>query len=81
MLKSLSRRESSKLEEGVFQPAVMETSGVIDPNSLSFLRALWSNLAQDSCEANSTACLLQRLLIVVQRANAVAILGCASSSH
>ena len=75
MLKPLSRRVSSKLEEGVFQPMVIETSGVIDPNSLSFLRALGCRLAQDSCEANSTAYLLQRLSIVVQRGNAVATLG------
>ena len=41
MLKSLSRRVSSKLEEAVFQPVVMETSGVIDSNStVFFLRAL-----------------------------------------
>ena len=81
MLKSLSRRVSSKLEEAVFQPVAMETSGVIDPNSPSFLRALGSHLAQDSGEANSTACLLQRLSIAVQQGNAVATLGCASSSH
>ena len=80
MLKSLSRRVSSKLED-VFQPVVMETLVMIDPNSSSFLRALGSRLAQHSGEANSTACLLQRLSIVVQRVNAVAILGCASSSH
>ena len=49
-----------------FQPVVMETSGVIGPNSLSFLRALGSRLAQESGEANSTAYLLQRLSIAVQ---------------
>ena len=81
MLKPLNRRVSSKLEEGVYQLVVMEAPGMIDPNSSSFLRALGSRLAQDSGEANSTAYLLQRLSIVVQRGNAVAILGCASGSH
>ena len=81
MLKPLSRRVSSKLEEAVFQPVVMETSEVIDPYSPSFLRALGSRLAQDPGEANSTTCLLQRLSIAVEQGNAVAILGCASNSH
>ena len=61
-----------------YQPVVMETSG---PHSQSFLRALGSRLAQESGEANYTAYLLQRLSIVVKRGNAVAILGCSSSSY
>ena len=65
----------------IFQPMVMETSGVIGPNSLSFLSILGSRQAQESGKANSTAYLLQRLSIAVQRGNAVAILGCARSSH
>ena len=45
----------------IFQPVVMETSGLI---SLSFLRALRrSCLAQESGKANSTAYLLQSLSI------------------
>ena len=48
------------LEEDVFQLVVMETSGMIDSNSSSFLSALGSHLAQDSGETNSTAYLLQR---------------------
>ena len=74
-------KHSHLVHNYIFQPVVMETSGVIGPNSLSFLRALGSRLAQESGEANSTAYLLQRLSIAVQRGNAVAILGCASSSH
>ena len=35
----------------IFQPVVVETLGVIGPNSLSFLRALGSRLAQESGEA------------------------------
>ena len=65
----------------IFQPVMMETSEVIGPNSLSFLRALESRLAQESGKVISTTYLLQRLSIVVQRGNAEAILGCASSSH
>ena len=48
---------------------------------LSFLRALGSRPAQESGEANSTTYFLQSLSIVVQQGNAMAILGCASSSH
>jgi len=65
----------------LFQPVVMETSGVINPNSFSFLRALGSPLAQQSSESKASSYLLQRLSIVVQQGNTAAILGGANRSY
>jgi len=65
----------------LFQPLLMETSGVIGQTSLTFLRALGSRLALLSGKEKSSSFLLQRLSIAVQRENAVAIPGCASSSY
>ena len=83
-----ARAEKRKLEKyqylaphHLFQPVAIETSGVIGPSSLSFLKFLGDRLASGSGNSNSTSHLLQRLSIAVQRGKCVAILGTISSAE
>ena len=61
----------------LFQPVAIESSGALGPSTYIFLRELGKRVLQESGEANSTSHLLQRLSIVLQRGNAVAVMGCA----
>eukprot|EP00731_Ephydatia_muelleri_P016930 Em0010g28a len=58
-----------------FTPVAIETSGVIGPKTLEFLKELGHQLRQVSREAYSFAYLTQRLSVAVQRGNAASVLG------
>ena len=53
----------------------IETLGAIGPMSLKFLRALGTRIMEQSGEVSSVSYLLQHLLVAVQRANAVSVMG------
>ena len=60
----------------VFAPVAIETSGAIGRSSKAFLQELGRKLRVQSGESKSTAYLLQRLSVAVQRGNSIAIMGC-----
>ena len=60
-------------------PVAIEMSGVIGPLSMAFLRELGQRLRHLTGEGSSTAYLLQKLSIAVQRGNAASVLG--TSGH
>ena len=59
----------------LFIPFIVETSGVVGPEALNFLQDLGKRLRRAKGEAKSRHYLLQRLSVVVQRGNAVTVLG------
>ena len=58
-----------------FTPVAIETSGVLGPDSMAFLKDLGHRLARVTGEDKSTAYLLQRLSVAVQRGNTASVLG------
>ena len=58
-----------------FLPVVCESSGVIGPLALAFLRELGSRLSQISGEPKSHQYLLQRVSVAVQRGNTASVMG------
>ena len=58
-----------------FTPVAIETLGAIGPKSLRFLRELGSRIWEQSGEVSSLSYLLQRLSVVIQRANAISVMG------
>ena len=58
-----------------FVPLVVETSGVLGPEALLFLRDLGHRLKEATGEPRSHQFLLQRLSVAVQRGNAAAVQG------
>ena len=58
-----------------FTPVAIEILGAIGPMSLKFLRALGTRIMEQSGEVSSILYLLQCLLVAVQRANAVSVMG------
>ena len=60
-----------------FTPVAIETSGVIGPESMAFLKDLGRRLARVTGEEKSTSYLLQRLSVAVQRGNTASVLGSA----
>ena len=58
-----------------FTPIVYETSGVVGPLSLIFLRELGHRLSATTGDTKSYSYLLQRLSVAVQRGNAASIIG------
>ena len=58
-----------------YTPVAIETLGAIGPMSLKFLRALGTRIMEQSGEVSSVSYLLQHLLVAVQRANAVSVMG------
>uniref|UniRef100_A0A1X7UK63 Uncharacterized protein n=1 Tax=Amphimedon queenslandica TaxID=400682 RepID=A0A1X7UK63_AMPQE len=58
-----------------FTPVAIETLGAIGPKSLSFLKKLGTRIREQTGEASSFSYLLQRLSVVVQRANAISVMG------
>ena len=67
--------EQTKQTKQTKQTVAIESSGAIDPQSRAFLRELGRRVQLESSGTNSTMYLLQRLLVAVQRGNAVAIMG------
>ena len=64
-----------------FEPVAIETTGVIGERSRKFLVELGRRIRRVSGEVNSTAFLLQRLSIAVQRGNAASVLGTIGSTE
>ena len=64
-----------------FEPVAIETTGVIGERSRKFLVELGHRIRRVSGEVNSTAFLLQRLSIAVQRGNAASVLGTIGSTE
>ena len=64
-----------------FEPVAIETTGVIGERSRKFLVELGCRIRRVSGEVNSTAFLLQRLSIAVQRWNAASVLGTIGSTE
>ena len=58
-----------------FEPVAIETTGVIGERSRKFLVELGHRIRRVSGEINSTAFLIQRLSIVLQRGNAASVVG------
>ena len=58
-----------------FAPVAVETSGVLGPRSLSFVKELGRRLRCQTGEVKSSTYLIQRLSMAVQRGNAISILG------
>ena len=58
-----------------FTPVAIETSCVIGPQSLNFIRELGHRLERVTGEANSLHYLLQRVIMAIQQDNAASILG------
>ena len=58
-----------------FQPIVVETCGVVHPNSMCFLRNLGRRLMSATGEPNSVTYLLQWISVVIQVGNLILTLG------
>ena len=58
-----------------FTPVVIESSGVVGPQSMDFLRDLGCHLARFTGETKSMMYLLQRLSVAVQRGNTASFAG------
>ena len=58
-----------------FNPVAIESSGVVGPQSMDFLRDMGRCLAHVTGEAKSMMYLLQRLSVAGQRGNAASLLG------
>ena len=58
-----------------FTPVAIETSGVVGPQSLAFLKDLGRRMRQVTGEERSLSYLLQRVSVAVQRGNAASVLG------
>ena len=56
-------------------PVAIETSGVIGPKSLEFLKELGRRVRRQTGDERAASFLLQRISVAVQRGNAVSILG------
>ena len=64
----------------IFMPIAMETMGSWACDSLRFLQDLSNRMAAITGEPRSTSFLLQSISMVVQRCNAISILGTVPSS-
>ena len=58
-----------------FTPVAVETSGVVGPQSLAFLKDLGHRMRQETGDERSLSYLLQRVSVAVQRGNAASVLG------
>ena len=63
-----------------FTPIAIETSGVLGPLSMIFLRELGHRLSAITGDTKCYSYLIQRLSVAVQRGNAASILGTLFSS-
>ena len=69
------KEEVDLLHSHDFAPVAVETSGVLGPRSLSFVKELGRRLRCQTGEVKSSTYLIQRLSMAVQRGNAISILG------
>ena len=53
----------------------VETSGVLGPQTLSFVKELGKRLKNQTGEVKSACYLMQRLSMAVQRGNGISVLG------
>ena len=58
-----------------FTPIAIETSGVLGPLTLQFLKDLGNRLRQATSDESSYTYLIQRLSVSVQRGNTASVLG------
>ena len=58
-----------------FQPVVVETAGVIGPDTLKFLKTLGRRIREASGEGKSFPYLIQCLAVAIQRGNAASVRG------
>ena len=58
-----------------FTPVAVETSGVVGPQSLAFLKDLGRRMRQVTGKERSLSYLLQRVSVAVQRGNTTSVLG------
>ena len=63
-----------------FVPVAIETSGVMGPEALAFIRELGHRLKAETGEPRSLHFLLQRISVAMQRGNAAAVLGTSARS-
>ena len=61
----------------LFVPVVIETTGVLGPETVSFLKELSNRLRQVTGDEDTYHHLLQRLSVAVQRGNSASVLGSA----
>ena len=64
-----------------FQPFAVETSGVIGPSSLSFLRSLGNRISDITGDLRETSFLLQRISLAIVRSNTMAILSASRQTY
>ena len=82
-----ARAESLKEEKYIdfldtheFAPIAVETSGVLGPRTLTFVKELGRRLRSHTGEEKSSTYLLQRVSIAVQRGNAISVLGTSAAT-
>ena len=63
-----------------FLPIAIETTGVFGAHTLAFVKSFGRRLLRQSGDTKSISYLFQRLSIVVQRGNAISILGISPKS-
>ena len=62
-------------DQFIFIPVATETSGVIGNIGLNFIKKIGSKIAEVTNEKRSTAYLIQRISIAIQKGNAASIMG------
>ncbi len=58
-----------------FTPLAIETTGVLGPKSMTFVKELGGRVPCVTGDQKSSLCLLQRLSVAVQRGNAASVMG------
>ena len=59
----------------LFQPVALETTGVVGPDSMPFMKELGVQIRRVTGEARSFVFLMQRIIVAVQMGNAISVLG------
>ena len=73
-LKEENSKYSALAHSHSFVPIAIETSGILGPQSLSFIKDLGNRIRSHSGDKLSFKYLLQRISMAVQRGNAISIL-------
>ena len=63
-----------------FTPVAVETSGVLGPATMNFIKDLGHRLTQATGEEEATVHILQRMSVAVQRGNAASVMGSLGSA-
>ena len=61
-----------------FNPVTIGTMGALGPHNAAFLKELGTTIHKETGEARSSAFVLQRLPVAVQKGNAAAVMGTCS---